>query len=467
MPKEKIQKGKVLVHTSKGVYPYSILKKAEVKDGSKQLEDFQQWMGWNNLMPPPYPPQSFLTLYESNPIFWRCANQLAIDVAGLGWKLQLQEGKKDNKKELTRLKEFLAQPNADDSFRSILQKLLVDWGTIGWFGIEVCRNKLQEVGEIYHLPAHTLRVHKSKKKYAQTRNNKKVWFKKFGEKRDISSKDGKQRAGLGKDKANELIFYKNYYPKSSYYGVPNILSAVGDVIGLIGLRDYNLAFFENYGIPAGLIVLEGEWEDGSDTKVRDFLNKELKGTDNAHRTLVVTQPEKCKFNYQKLGVEVKEGSFKLYEQARRDDILIAYSMPPERIGVRVVGKLGGNVAEEATRIYVQGVVEPLQLDLEDIIKRLLQSDTYELKFENVDLRDYDLLVKRLVAEVGSGIKTPNEARNELGLKPYPNGDQFYIASTFITAGEAEPEDKLTKEFLEHQMDLVKAGREIRGENESS
>lgn len=449
MPEKKIKKGKILVHTSKGVYPYEILRKAEAESSSKQLQGVQEWMTQNDLIPPPYSPKSFLTLYESNPIFWRCVNQLAIDVAGLGWNLQLREDKKESVIELKRLKEFIAHPNPEDSFRSILKRLLIDWGIIGWFGIEVARNNKGDIKDIYHVPAHTLNVHKGKKKYCQLRNNKKVWFKKLGEARDISSKDGKQRAGLGKDKANEMIFYKNYYPKSDYYGVPNIISAVGDVVGLIGLRDYNLAFFENYGIPAGLIVLEGEWEDGSDDMVRDFLNKELKGGENAHRTLVVTQPAECKFKYEKLGVEVKEGSFRLYEQARRDDILIAYSMPPERIGIRIVGKLGGNVAREATETYVQGVVEPLQLDLEDIInEKLLQSEVYELKFKNIDLRDHDALVTRLVSEIGSGMKMPNEARNELGLKPYPEGDKFYVASTLVTAGEPEPEGRLSKEERE-------------------
>lgn len=454
MPEKKIQKGKIFVHTSRGVFPYEILRKAEVESTSKQIRGIQDWMAENKLIPPPYPTKALLTLYESNPIFWRCVNQLASDVAGLGWNLQLREDTKESAVELKRLKEFLARPNPEDSFRSILKQLLIDWGIIGWFGIEVARNNKGDIGEIYHVPAHTLKVHKLKKKYAQVRNNKKVWFKRFGEAKDISAKDGKQRAGLGKDKANEMIFYKNYYPKSDFYGAPNIISAVGAVVGLIGLRDYNLAFFENYGIPAGLIVLEGEWETGSDKKVRDFLNKELKGSDNAHRTMVVTQPDKCKFNYQKLGVEVKEASFRLYEQQRRDDILIAYSMPPERIGIRIVGKLGGNVAKEATQTYVQGVVEPLQLDLEDIInKKLLHSEVYELKFKNIDLRDHDALVTRLVSEVGSGMKMPNEARNELGLKPYPEGDKFYVASTLVPAGEPEPEGKLSKEekeFLDDQ-----------------
>ncbi len=454
MAKEKTKKGRIFVHTSKGVFPYELLQKAEATT-SKQLAEYQQWMTQNDLIPPPYSPKSLLTLYESNPIFWRCVNQLAIDVAGLGWNFQLREGSKDSDKELARLKEFVDRPNPEDPFRSILKKLLIDWGTIGWFGMEIARNNKGDIVDIYHVPAHTLKVHKSKKKYAQIRNNKKVWFKGFGEDVNISSKTGEEVTGRGKTRANELIFYKNYYPKSDYYGVSNIISAVGDVIGLIGLRDYNLAFFENYGIPAALIVLEGEWEDGSDTKVSDFLNKEVKGSDNAHRTLVVAQPAECKFTYQKLGIEIKEASFRLYEQTRRDDILIAYSMPPERVGIRIVGKLGGNVAREATQTYVQGVVEPLQLDLEDIINnKLLQSEVYEFKFTNIDLQDYDALVTRLVSEVGSGIKTPNEARNELGRKPYPNGDQFFIGSAFVSVGEVEPEEKLSKEeegFLDNEL----------------
>ena len=292
--------------------------------------------------------------------------------------------------------------------------------------------------------------------------NKKVWFKKFGIEGDISSKDGKEGKYTKKTRASELIYHKNIYPKSDYYGVPNAISAVGDIIGLIGLRDYNLAFFENYGVPTAIITLSGEWEEDSDLKVSDFLNKEIKGTDNAHRTLVITQPENCKFEYKPVGVEVKEGSFKLYEQARREDILIAYSMPPERIGIRIVGKLGGNVAAEATRTYVDGVVEPLQMDLEDLINdMLLQSEIYEFKFTNIDLRDYDVEIKQMGFQIERGMLTPNEARNLLGRKPYTEGDKFYIMSSMLEAGE--PEETLSKED-EHFMDKLVAGRKIRGEH---
>ena len=453
MAKQNIKKSHVYIQTSKGLFPYDLLQKAEVKDNSTQLAAVQKWMTQNDLIKPPYSPMSLLMLWESNPVFFRCVSQLAIDVAGLGWNFQLQEDKKEDKAELVRLNEFTKHPNKDESFRSILKKLLTDWGTIGYCGLEIGRNRIGEIGEIWHVPAHTLSVHKDKKKYAQSRNNKRVWFKKFGEGKNISRKTGKEIAG-SRDKANELIFYKNYYPLSDYYGVPNIISAVGDIMGMIGLRDYNLAFFENYGIPAAVVVLEGDWDTGSEKKVSDFINKEIKGSTNAHRTLVVTQAKDDKITWTPLNVEAKESSFKLYEKARQENILIAYSMPPERIGIRIVGKLGGNVAEEATKIYVQGVVEPLQLDFEDIInEKLLQSETYKLKFTDIDTRDYDKLVNRLIKQVASAIITPNEARNKLGLKPYLEGDKFFVSSNLVPAGEMDDDMKLAKEI----EDLITKG----------
>lgn len=439
------------MQTSKGVYPFSILKAAE-KQSSKQLKQTEKWMTLNELVYPPYSPDMLLALYESNPVFMRCVNQLATDVAGLGWSLQLKKDKKENKTEFERTQTLLQTPNPEDALRIILKQLLVDWGAIGWFGIEVVRNNKGEITELYHVPAHTLRVHVSQEKYCQIRNNKKVWFKKFGLEKDFSSKDGKEGQFSLEDRANELIYYRNFYPKSDYYGVPNAISAVGDILGLIGLRDYNLAFFENYGVPSAIIILEGDWEDGSEKTVSEFLNKEIRGTDNAHRTLVVTQPDNCTFTYKSLGTEVKEASFRLYEQTRREDILIAYSMPPERVGVHIVGKLGGNVAEEATHIYVQGVVEPLQTDLEDIINnKLLQSEAYEFKFENIDLRDYDIEIKQMGYQIERAMMTPNEARNKLGLKPYPEGDKFFIMSSLIETGEPEEGlSKIGKELLENQ-----------------
>jgi PBSX family phage portal protein len=457
MSKEtKISKGSVYVQTSKGVYPYSTLQKAELKPTapSQQLQKEEyRWMMQNDLVAPPYPFSAFLQLYESNSIYWACVNQIAKDVAGLGWALHLKDGQKESPEEHKRLSAFLNNPSTEDSLRKIFEQMLVDWGSIGNFGLEVARGTDGKIVNIFYVPGFTIRVHKSKEKFCQMRGTKKVWFKAFGFEKDIDSKTGVESVTAGANKANELIFYKNFYSRSDYYGVPNALAAMGDIIGLIGVRDYNLSFFENYGIPAAMIILEGDWEAGTDKKIKAFLDKEIKGSDNANKTMVVSQSEGCKFTYQKLSTEVKEGSFKMYTQQRREDILIAYNMPPERIGMRVTGSLGGNVAEEATKIYISGIVEPLQSDMEDLInKKLLTSEIYEFKFKDIDIRDANAISTRLCSEIQNGIRSPNEARNELGLKPYDGGDVFYMSGSLVQIGQPTAENitKSEKEFLSTQ-----------------
>ena len=450
------KKGKAFFTTTKGIYSYDLLVKAN-KIGSKQLKAEKKWMDENDLIAPPYPPKGFLVLLESNPIFAACVKQIAIDVAGLGWTIELKDDKTDNKSELERINNFLDHPNEDYSFRHVLKQLLIDYGSIGWFCMEVIRDNAKRVLEVYHLPAYTVKVHSDNNKYCQIRNNKKLWFKKFGYDKDIAAVDGKEKQGLTADtKANELIFLKNYYPLSEYYGTPDVLPAVGDVIGAINQRDYNLAFFQNYGIPAAIIILEGDWDDGTETTIKNFIDKEIKGTENAHKTLVINQPEgeNVKFTYKPLtGDQPKEAGFKLYGQESRNNILTAYSMPQERVGIREVGKLGGNVAEEATKIYVQGVVEPMQQDLEELInEKLLQSEIYEFKFDDIDIRDYDSEIKQQIDMIDHGIKTPNEARNYLGEgKPYAEGDKFYIGTTLVEVGEPEePLSKAEQELIDVQ-----------------
>jgi len=451
---EEKKKGSVLVSTTKGIYAYDLIVKAK-KESSKQLKQTQKFMNQYDLINPPYNPTAFLVLLESNPIFARCVKQIAIDTAGLGWTLQLIEGKAESKPELERINIFLDHPNPNEDFRAILKQALIDYGAVGWFTMEVIRDKTGEgIAEVYHVPSYTMKVHRSKKKYCQIRNTKKVWFKRFGEEEDISASEGKEGKFKDDDKATEIIFHKNYYIRSDHYGAPDILPAVGDVIGAISQRDYNLAFFQNYGVPSAIITLEGPWNDDSKTVIRNFIDKEIKGTENAHKTLVMQIPEAegIKFTYTPLtGDQPKEGSFKLYAQDRRDNIMIAYSMPPERIGVRVTGKLGGNVAEEAMRVYVQSVVEPLQQDLEEIInEKLLQSEIYKFKFNDIDLRDYIAETEQHAKMISVGMETPNEARiAQSGKKEYPEGDKFYIGTSLVEVGEPgeEQTSKAEQELL--------------------
>ena len=465
--KKEVKKGKVYVATDRGfVLPYSELTKHEIKKSSKQIKEERTWLTQSGLEGRPYPPESFLMLYESNAIFWATVKQIATDVAGLGWKLVLKEGKKENEAEKKVLDDFFSKPSEDLSLRKICERIIIDWGVIGYAGMEITRNGANKVDGLHHVRAHTLWVHTSKKKFCQKRGMKQAWFKQFGLEENFHLETGKEGEYEEKERANELIYLINYYPRNDYYGIPNILPAVGSVLGLIGIRDYNLAFFTNYGVPAYMVLLSGEWDEKAEEVIKKHLDTEVKGSTNAHKTMVFQVPEGGSVTFKPLSVEIKEGSFRVYQQVLREDILAAYSMPPYRIGINIVGKLGGTNIGESTVIYNQSVVEPLQEDLEDIfnsriIEEGLECHSYKFKFNDMDLRDIDAEAKRNNESIAHGKMTPNEARNleDIG-KSYPGGDRFFMGANLIEIGEADLE-KRDKEQMKFMAEQEKVKKEIK------
>lgn len=444
----------VYVHTTKGLYPFSILKAAEKKEEkakSKQLKEELLWVEQNDLVSLPFEASGLLTLKDNCSYFDACVKQIAKDVVGQGWRLELREGKKENNQEKDKILEFMENSSGDrdEAFEQTLERGLIDWGAIGWWGWEVSRAKVGKrkglVNGMWHVPAQTIRIHKDYDKYCQVRGDKKMWFKRFGLEGDIDKESGKDSKAI-ENRANEMIFYRNYYPQSDYYGAPNILPSVGSVTGLIGVRDYNLSFFDNYGIPAALIVLKGRWDKSSAKKICDFIDVEIKGSENAHKTMAIHPGKDCTFEYKPLSVKEKEGSFAVYQKSLRDEVLVAYKMPPYRIGIAEEGSLGGSTARESTKIYVASVVTPLEKDIERLVTQKLiveglKCESYIFELNELDLTDLDAEAKRDQIYFSIGALTPNQILKKQGKKPYEGGDQYYVSSVFLPIGEEAVEKR--------------------------
>ena len=333
------------IKTTKGIFPFSYLqkeqkltKKQEKERRSKQKEQ-TTWLRGHGLVQHPLNVSGLLYLQENSIYFDACVRQIAIDVVGQGWEVKAKEGKKQDKKLKQEIEDFLIDPNdTDEDITDIIKKAVIDWGTVGWWALEVKRDDPPDgrVIGLWHIPAHTIWRHKDKVRFVQIRNDKRVWFAKFNEGLTISAETGEKTNN--KDKmAHEIIFQVEYYQKSDYYGRPNILPAVSAAVGLMGARDYNLAFFENYGVPTAMIVLEGRWNAAAAKQIVNFLDVEVKGSANAHKTIVLKPPAEGKVTYIPMMKEVKEASFKNYYKTMRDEILAAYKMPPYRIGIAEQG----------------------------------------------------------------------------------------------------------------------------------
>lgn len=380
------------------------------KQESKQIKDrFYKSYGTMGLIEPLYSPDLLANLLEINTFHARCCSVKATDTAGLGYELQeIVDNPDDAKRD--EIKEFFESQTPP--ITTILTRMQKDWEAIGYSALELGRVGNLYNGKpakLYHMPAHTLRIHKDGNKFVQKRSGTKKWFKRINYDKDVSCKDGEEY-DLGSldpdDRANEIIYNTDYSSRSDYYGVTCVAPAIGAIYGDISRRDYNIAFFSNFGIPAFAVFITGDFDPGKEdddgkTALEKTIEEHFKDiSSKPHSTLLLSVPTRrgpageVKIDMKPLAVDIKEASFRLYRRDNRDEVIIAHGVPAYRIGVVETGSLGGSTARESTEIYKRSVIEPRQTILEQIINQEIiwhenGFDTKDFSYKFVDLDTTD------------------------------------------------------------------------------
>ena len=376
--------------------------------GSQQVPEdtFTGTYGEYGLVPPPYNPNALITLTEVNTYHARCCKQEALDVGGGGYSIQATEEGKGSKVNRQRLKTFFDSLPID-----LWKRCHQDFKELGYAFVELVRyndNPDAEYKEAIHLPAHTMRVHKSRTKFLQQRGGLKNWFKLAGTEGEINRETGEALSpeSLG-ERANEVIYLTNPTARSDYYGFPDYIPAIPAMYGDQASAEYNVSFFQNYGIPTYAITITGDFEEGDRdettglTALEEALQEQLQTIQsNPHSTMVISIPSrdglstesKVNVEFKQLSVETKEASFRMYRMDNRDEVITAHGMDPYRIGVMVEGSLGGNTAIQSRKNYNNGTVQPRQQLWEDKINQVIVRDgfgvtDYVFKFNPIDLDD--------------------------------------------------------------------------------
>lgn len=430
---------------------YAFKNKNEGESNQIPADAFMDSYSEQGLVTPLYNPSALAELLEINTYHYRAVKTKARDTAGLGWYLEPKEGI-DNPSEGQKLKaeNFLKKPNPDETLSEVNEKAMVDFEAIGDAYFEVVRNSDGEVISLYHIPSHTVRVHKDLDRFIQKRGKSKAWFKKFGLEKDVHSETG-VASDLGtledNKKANDLIHISNYTSRSDYYGLPDVMPSLGAILGDRERQEYNISFFDNHAIPAYAVTVTGaDLDSATEKKIQKFFQQDVKKAN--HSTLVLTaskddndpSADPIKFEFQALSTEMKEASFRMFRQDNRDEVLSAHGVPPYRAGVTVEGQLGGSSAGESTEIYKQSIVKPKQETLENIINRFILEEGLEITdwvfhFKQIDTRDVDKEIERLAKLVDMGAYSPNMVLDELGKEKSedPAMDVHFIGGQPIDA----------------------------------
>lgn len=495
------KEGKVIRGDVLDQYAY----KRASKEESTQIK-VDRFMGQykeSGLIQPLYNPETLAGIVEINAYHNRACSVKARDTAGLGWDLiSLSDNPDEGLRQ--QIEDFL--DSTGTPLTTKLYRHQHDVEVIGHGGIEIVREGYLAEGipvVLSHVPGHTLRIHQDENKYAQKRGTKTRWFKKIGYQKDVDRDTGTEHP-LGslppEKRAAELIWNALYSQRSDFYGVPDIIPALGAVHGDLARRDYNIAFFDNYGVPAYAVFITGDYDPGDvdpDTGKTE-LEQTIEGhfaemAKNPHATLVLAVPTieganggEVNIEFKPLAVEVRDASFRLYRRDNRDEVISAHGVPPYRLGIAEEGSLGGSIAKESTVIYKSSIVNPRQEVLEALINQhLIRADTgfnttaYSFKFREIDTSDEEhdigmaqklfnmgaLRIRDVIRIFGQRFSLEDEPDNTLLDNRYINGQPVVEA-----ADEAEAiqtlksfQEALVREAIRDERSKRRSGHADRAE----
>lgn len=494
----------------------TIIKKSLSSQQIEDLDAFYGALGGEGFHDPPYDLYALCCFLEKNSRLTYSVHLRARQTIGLGWSivenpsfkevypLMRQDlysaGVKDSmvekiiEMERLRFKRLFLKPNNYYyPFTELCYRYKMDRETCGNGLVEIFRDGNGSIMFLNHIPAHTVRKRTRNRGFVQIRENRRVYFKNFGDNRIVNKNTGEQEdASLPfDDRATELIHSYVYSPRSSFYGIPRWVSAITAISGNRLAAERNLSFFENDAVGRLAIIVSGGRLDSTSVKhLRDFVTKKNKGPNNAHRVMVLQAEGKKTFGVKGEQVKIEvvpltigrtdDESHTSYRKTNNEEVR-------EVIGVGSAFYTSDNVnkssSTESKKITIEQEFIPDAraeeflwnntvmscfnnrgiLDVDGNVLPLINWDINpsSLRFKRPEVHDLKDLSEILSVDTKSGNITINEARKELGRPPLPKEFKWadlpmaFAMVLFQTTISEKIQEKLSKEVEKGNFDLNK------------
>lgn len=295
------------------------------------------------------------------------------------------------------------------------------------------------------------------RKYVQLIDEKRVFFKEYGDPRIMDSSTGKFDDNTPENlRANEIHHMKI---GSETYGKPRW---IGNLISLYGARkaeELNLMYFKNgRHIPAAITVSNGKLDDASYEALQGYMN-DLQGTDNAHKFLLLeamgTVEEKMINGDEKVTpvrVEIKslaevlqqDALFLEYDSNTRMKIRSSFRLPPLYTGE--AQEFSRATADTARKVTEEQVFQPERKALARVLNTLflepLGFKYVKLAVKGADFHDPIEISKVLEPFIRAGAVAPNDLRDllgqVLGKRIEPFGDEYNVPIQVLLREQIDP-----------------------------
>ncbi|MCK5019275.1 MAG: phage portal protein [Candidatus Peribacteraceae bacterium] len=432
---------------------------------------------WNeDVIEPPYDQLELVQLEEVSNILRECIDSMVVNIDGFGFYFrprkmtedEFNKNEKEINKEEVMLSTMFKYICQDISFTECRKKLRRDLELTGNSYMEVIRNKDGSISELNHIPSYMMRLVKADekfteytmnvvrpdknfsietikrrkkfRKYVQLDSNSQpvVYFKEYGDPRQIRKDDGEVSKGKFSNKtANELIHFRIYSPKSNY-GIPRYIGRIVSIYGSRKSEEINYFTLDN-NIPSAFIMVEnGSLSEGSIQRLNQLIEAQVSGNPNFSKFVILEaeadmneilpgQVGASKMTIKSM-VETQrtDQMFQDYDLNNQNKIRQAFRLPPIFVGR--AEDYTRATAFESRKLADEQIFSPERSVFDDLMTRIIQDmgvKFHEFRSRTPNVTDNESLIQAMRFAELSGGMTPRRAvklmedifEGDLGLAP--------------------------------------------------
>lgn len=443
----------------------AIVIKASGEEASKALEDEKFFIGIEGVIPTPYNLGVLCMMRENSSELGQCVDAMVTNITSFGYRLVPHTMSKTEAEtnadaiatEHARIKTFLDHINFEDSITTLKEETRrekEETGNAYWELVPFING--EGISSIERLDPASIRITKQDEKpttakrsfyngftkqietklsnrrfrrFVQQVGTKKVWFKEYGDPRNIDSTNGKiisnkELFQAKKDGriAHAIIHHKIKNSRSPY-GIPRYAGNLFSIYGSRAADQINYITFENNNIPSMMILVSnGQLTGESVTRVKEFIDGHVKGSMNRSSFLVLEAESQSEnqINPGTMKMEVKDLSsaqkddqlFQNYDKNNAEKLRRCWRLPPIFVGKS--DDYNRSTAQESRKLADEQIFAP-ERNRDDMIINKMLINEFGMKFHSyvsnsANVTNDDDLVKILSYGEKTGGVTPNLSR---------------------------------------------------------
>lgn len=251
-----------------------------------------------------------------------------------------------------------------DTIIDIVKKIATDYLIFGSFAIQVIRNMIGEVNEIYWIDINKLRSDEKNEVFFYSDD----WNKSYGRVKYITYPKFK----YGDSNPSSIFYYKGHTTRS-VYGIPMWSAAVKNAQIDREITNFHFNEIQNNFMSSKLISFNnGQPDDDLKVEIENNLNEKFTGTGNAGRIMISFSDDREHApEILDLGSDDFDVRYSDLEKRNKEQLFIAFRATPLLFGM--VSESNGFATQEyrdSYKLFNRTVVRPIQNAIVDVMDKI-------------------------------------------------------------------------------------------------